>query len=144
MANTFSSLLDLIYPVGSIHLRTLCGTVKTLPEPATYLGGQWAHIQNRFLFSGDANESQYPLGKLDGEFYHTLTESETPSHNHYTGQGYRINVSKYGGLTSTNTVAWDYIPEDGSSPNRTTFYGGGEAHNNMPPYEVIRAWKRMS
>ena len=32
--------------------------------------------------------------------------------------------------------------EDG--PIRTSYVGGGESHNNMPPYLVVNMWKRTA
>lgn len=153
MANTFSSLLDLVYPIGSIYIATRQKN-KSLPNPGSCFGGSWTHIQNRFLFSGDADESKYALESLGGEFSHTLSIQEMPSHDHafqtdWSGAGWAGDYSPMGFLTINNgndgnggTLAPIYYTNIGVDIIHNT--GGGKAHNNMPPYAVVRAWKRSS
>ena len=74
-----------------------------------------------------------------GEKTHTLTVAEIPAHSHVE----QNNSATTGGLagwpardTSTNTpVATGYSTQE---------TGGGGAHNNLPPYFVLYAWKRTA
>lgn len=123
-----SDLLDLVYPVGSIYLSV--GSTA----PSTLFGGTWTQIKDTFLLgSGD----DYDLGDTGGEATHTLTIAEMPSHDHvlrasyYSSGGVAETVS-YGSQT---TGGADYACES---------RGGGQAHNNMPPYLVVSIWKRVS
>lgn len=126
----FSRSID-PYPVGSIYISGVN------ISPAAQFGGSWTQIKDKFLFCRGAT---YAAGSIPaGEATVTLTIDTMPSHNHTwdaayysgtdTGVGtYRPGVSKYkqqGTLTSSYT-------------------GGDGAHNNIPPYIVKYAWKRVS
>ena len=67
------SVLDNIYPVGSIYISV------NNTSPSTLFGGEWEQIQEKFLLSaGDTHIA----GTTGGEFTHTLTIDEMPAHNH--------------------------------------------------------------
>lgn len=119
------SALD-IYPVGSIYMSA------NSTSPATLFGGTWEQIQDTFLLSAG---STYTAGDTGGEATHTLTVDEIPSHTHTyfeidinAGQGRQANWGNdiYGRTTNTGST------------------GGGQAHNNMPPYLVVYMWKRTA
>ncbi len=121
---------DLIYPIGSIYM-----SVNNV-NPELLFGGVWEKIEDKFLL---ASSSNYELGETGGEATHTLTVNEMPSHNHSrrtSPQGYAERD------TSGNDII---SPASGSAKAVTkTSYntGGGQAHNNMPPYLVVNMWKR--
>ena len=81
----------------------------------------------------------YTAGTTGGEATHTLTVDEMPSHQHtitvHTG-GNPDGWSDYGRSYWSNV--W------GTSDPSTSLVGGGQAHNNMPPYLVVYAWRRVS
>lgn len=67
------------------------------------------------------------LGDTGGEEAHTLTEAEIPPHTHgYTGA-----------LPSLTTIVFPDEPSAVPSVETTAPTGGGQAHNNMPPYYVV-------
>lgn len=68
------------------------------------------------------------LGEEGGEEEHTLTISEIPAHNH---DGYRWVPS--GGTHNWDTTAGGNYMTSLSTGN----IGGGQDHNNMPPYIAI-------
>lgn len=73
----------------------------------------------RFVMGDDANE-----GVEGGEASHTLTVDEMPSHTHeIPGE----SCFPYG-ATPEVCVAGSIIPQN------TSATGGGQAHNNLPPY----------
>lgn len=124
------------YPVGSIYMSI------NSTSPATLFGGTWERIQGRFLLGAS---STYSAGSTGGEASHTLTTSEMPSHYHdeYLGNdgGDDSAPSGYYGwpsIASTSTKTW-WAP--GSKTSRA---GGGNAHNNMPPYLAVYIWKRTA
>ena len=124
------SLIDLIYPIGSIYMN-VANTEPSLLFPGT----EWERLKDRFLLGSGDN---YALGSTGGEATHTLTVNEIPSHNHSV-----YNENSGGGSLSVNSAiagakkgyGWNIM---------TTNTGGGAAHNNMPPYLTVNIWKRIS
>ncbi len=134
------NVLDL-YPIGSIYLSTIN------INPADYFGGTWEQIQNRFLLGAG---SSYTAGSTGGAATVTLTTNQMPSHQHTlqlkskgtstwsTAQAYTL-FSAGSGRTSFN---WDEGTANADS--RISPTGGGQAHENMPPYLVVYMWKRTA
>ena len=144
-----TNIFDLIYPVGSFYI-----SAKST-NPGTLFGGTWEQIQGKFLLG---MSSSYPAGSQGGEATHTLTEAEMPSHvghmlsnfadTSYTDRGgdtnsYYINSNNMAGLTKYNNRPWKV--EDGNEVIMVgTSRGGGQPHNNMPPYLSVYIWKRTA
>lgn len=129
-----NNLINLIYPVGSIYM-----SVNNV-SPASFLGGTWEAIEDRFLLAAG---SSYSAGSTGGAATVTLTVNEIPSHTHPIKSGY--------GDTGTNTVdSYRYQFWGGNANAWKTgnlgagATGGGAAHNNMPPYLTVYIWKRIS
>lgn len=119
-----TSILNTLYPVGSIYI----GTTATCP--IAVLGGTWELIKDKFLLgAGDT----YSLNSTGGEAAHTLTINEMPSHSHALNEYHQTGWQ--GGTTSTG---------GGLLQTYTGHTGGGQAHNNMPPYIVVNIWKRTA
>ena len=116
-----------IYPVGAIYISA------DSTNPGTLFGGVWQKIEDRFLLASGDN---YSAGTTGGEATHTLTTQEMPSHNH----GIKMNApTNFGGGSS----GWAYV--NSSDVHKwTEATGGGQAHNNMPPYLAVYVWKRVS
>lgn len=127
-----SDLLDLIYPIGSIYM-----SVNDV-NPSTLFGGTWEQIKDKFLLSkGDTYSTN---GATGGEANHTLTINEMPSHNHTTQlYGHKTN----GGVSGKHRSVWSGN-NDMAPMTWIDNTGGGQAHNNMPPYLVVNVWKRTA
>lgn len=67
------SLVDIIYPVGSIYM-----SVNNV-SPATLFGGTWQAISGRFLLAAN---NTYPLGTTGGAATKQLSVNEMPTHTH--------------------------------------------------------------
>lgn len=125
-----TDVLDLVYPVGSIYISV------SNTNPSTLFGGTWVQIKDTFLLSaGDT----YTAGNTGGEATHTLTTTEIPSHSHnaYLKAPFAIQTNggtEFAALYNTGTSSNAYI----------TNTGGGQAHNNMPPYLVVYVWERTA
>lgn len=126
-----STVLDKVYPIGSIYMSVNSANPKTL------FGGTWVQIKDRFLLAAGTT---YKAGATGGEATHKLTENEIPEHRH------SIWFPNAGGEQS---AAIGY-PEAGSKntwyaeASKTGGAGGGAAHNNMPPYLTVYVWKRTA
>ena len=118
------------YPVGSIFLA-----VNNI-NPSSFFGGTWEQIKDRFLLCAG---STYKAGNTGGEATHTLTVSEMPSHNH---EAVSTSGSDRGlALYPFSMITQNYRLADANVIRPT---GGNQPHNNMPPYLVVYAWKRVS
>lgn len=118
------------FPIGYIYLSTV------EIDPSIYFGGKWERIKDRFLLTaGDT----YKNGAIGGEANHRLTISEMPNHSHnYSSGRWYWTEKDGGGDVITNQTGTSYI-----FTRTTTATGGNNAHNNMPPYLVVYAWKRV-
>lgn len=140
-----TQLLDYIYPIGSIYM-----SVNNV-SPSDIFGGTWEKIEDTFLL---ASGSAFALGQTGGEINHTLTIDEMPSHTHNIQQreenptmvsSFYNGVYDPGGIEFIMTEAAKTIIDRTASDhlfNSST--GGGQPHNNMPPYLVVNIWKRIS
>lgn len=125
------SFLDLVYPVNSIYIS------YSHTSPAELFGGSWTRLSDTFLWGCG---SSGVIGQTGGEKNVTLTIDQMPSHQHYL-----LNYNS-GGTTA------DYSPYAVTAPGtvgyganvKTSFNGGGAAHNNMPPYTQVSIWRRIA
>ena len=69
------NIINLVYPVGSIYM-----SVNNV-SPATFIGGTWEQLKDRFLLGAG---SSYSAGSTGGAATHTLTTAQMPSHTHTT------------------------------------------------------------
>lgn len=147
------TLLDMVYPVGSIYL-SVSGT-----DPQTLFGGTWARLEDVFLLAAG---TKHAAGSTGGEEKHTLTVGEMPSHGNHLMQGrmyeelaenasndssYRSNTSYLPktAFTSTGNINRGWKDWNGGEMYPAgTLKGGGNPHNNMPPYLAVYTWKRTA
>lgn len=147
------TLLDMVYPVGSIYL-SVSGT-----DPQTLFGGTWARLEDVFLLAAGA---EHAAGSTGGEEMHTLTVGEMPSHGNHLMQGrmyqeladnasndssYRSNTLYLGKNAFASTGNFNRGWKDwngGEMYPAGTLKGGGNPHNNMPPYLAVYTWKRTA
>ena len=118
------------YPVGSVYIA------YHHTNPATLFGGTWQRIENAFLWAVDSSGT---IGQTGGEKTHTLTVNEIPAHSHessYTGD----TPLAYG---TDKIYSW-YSTEGTNMAYGRKETGGGQAHNNMPPYIQVSVWRRTA
>ena len=141
-------ILDVIYPVGTLYY-----TEDDNFDPNVSFNGTWELIKGVFILSVDPDDTDINISKkVGGEKEHLLTTEEIPSHSHtfkdtshtiYWGRGdsnvYFSNSQATAGKPPSNNPcvkqgSWTY----------TNNSGGGEPHNNMPPYYTAYCWRRIS
>lgn len=124
--------LEDVYPVGAIYMSAAA------TNPGTLFGfGTWEQIKDTFLLA--AGES-YEAGATGGEATHTLTADEMPKHSHsifYPNVGGSAGAAIGYPTTGSKNTWW-------AEASKVSETGGGEAHNNMPPYLVVYVWQRTA
>lgn len=143
ISSEVTDLINTIYPIGSIYMSV------NSTSPQTLFGGVWEQLKDRFLLGvGDT----YNNGATGGEATHTLNINEMPSHNH-TQNAHRHHFSRRnvylasgkgaGAIGHSTDPSYDDYYTNYQTPtiNNT---GGGQAHNNMPPYLTVFMWKRTA
>lgn len=135
-----NNVIDMIYPIGSIYMSV------NDTDPSMLFSGEWEQIKDRFLLcAGDT----YVNGSIGGEATHKLTIDEMPTHTHQLGLKYPGDIPNtipagldytYDGIN--NIGAYFGTVDAPTAYNNVT--GGGQSHNNMPPYLVVYVWKRIA
>lgn len=107
-------------------------------SPAARYGGSWEKVTDRFPIGAGGS---YPLESTGGEANVTLTVEQVPPHNHQM---------KYYNNESSPPSGNDWVP----AARRNTGYnvlggdtldtGGGQAHNNLPPYIAVNIWRKVA
>lgn len=121
------------YDVGDYYIS------NSSTSPAAKYGGSWTMLQGRFILGAGMG---YVLGATGGEANVTLTVDQTPSHTH-EAVGYNEDTpASSGGFLALGRRTSDspnvYL-QNAINPT-----GGGQPHNNMPPYRVAYIWYRVS
>lgn len=133
-----TTLLEAIYPVDSVYINAGNPT-----NPGTLLGfGTWSAFGPGRVLVGvgtgtddNAVDKTFAAGSTEGEYSHTLTEGEMPSHTH---EVFFDN--------SAGAGDGDPKPRNTSSSQNVTSgsAGGDQAHNNIQPSIAVYMWRRDS
>lgn len=144
------AILQTIYPVGSIYM-----TYNTTQSPSDLFGfGTWGFCGVGRVFIGqDPTDPDFDtVGEYAGSKNHTLSINEMPAHNHTPADD--SAGSNYGLLAKSapgQNVTVGNIDSQGAgnepnlvyAPKQMTSIGGGEPFSLLPPYEVVRKWRRL-
>ena len=130
------NVVDHIFPVGSLFYGG--------PDPSIrFTGTTWEQVEGRIIVGvgtgTDANEVERTFAESEtgGEYDHTLTENEMPSHRHVASSGTDDVGSGPYGIETVRSY-----PNDGT--NWTSTVGGDVAHNNVQPYVAEFIWRRTA
>lgn len=124
------SMIDCFLPVGTIIHRYDHNDPNTM-----YPGTTWVRMANTFLWGCDASGD---IGITGGEKTHTLTLGEMPMHSHSIA----VANTASGSLTASNAIRYNSSATSYNGTVYTNNSGGGQAHNNMPPYTQVSIWRR--
>ena len=103
-------------------------------NPAVKYGGYWEEVPNgTFLMAAGAGGTADQTG---GEATHTLTIDEMPSHSHELND---IGLNWSAGPRSNSAQ----ITTESGRVIAVNAVGGGQAHNNLPPYRTAHIYKRI-
>lgn len=137
-------LFNLFYPVGSYY-----ETSDENFDPNTAWGGTWVEdSQGRVTVAQTASGSFNTIGATGGEENHKLTASELPKlsgeaqlkpYDGYTTSGI-VQTTNYPGQSKVGAENISYQTPYGFKIS----FGGDQAHNNMPPYKVVKRWHRTA
>lgn len=152
-----AGVINAVYPVGSIYISTVA------TNPGTVFGvGTWTQIsRGRTIVGEGTSDATYAAAATGGESTHTLSTAEMPAHNHAassstdgshthgirtidvndgSGTSYPFRGSRVTYQNTHNTLSSGSHDHTITVNNR----GGGDAHNNMPPYLVVYIWERTA
>ena len=157
------NFLDTFYPVGSYY-----ETSDTTFNPNIAWGGTWQKDSaGRVTVAQDTSQTEFDtIGETGGSKTVTLSTDEIPAHTHdsktltasFLGRrqgndyashwaGTNTTVTKGTGRATTDGVGTTNLYQDIISFNLTHEHdsvGGGQAHENMPPYIVVNRWHRTA
>lgn len=150
-----------VYPVGSIYMSYL----DTNPN-AVFGFGTWIPIASgQALFGVDTGQTEFDAaGKTGGSKTHTLTVSEMPIHTHsqdphnhlqdshshaqqIRNTGTAGTAGAQGANTANNATAGTTGAATATNQPATAVNqnaGGGQAHNNLPPYFCVYIFRRTA
>lgn len=109
-------LMQLVFPIGSTYIT------QDNTNPATILEfGTWERLKGKVCLGlAEDDEDLDEIGKTGGEKEHTLTLNELPAKEYITNENGSITLNVGSGNAHLGTQQ-----------------GGGQAHNNMQPFEVV-------
>lgn len=162
-------MLETIYPIGSIYMSVnnvspsnlFGGTWEAIEDRfllaagSTYTAGDTGGEATHVLTTAETPAHTHTRGTMNitGTWTTSWNKTVRGFHNlQTTGAFYpTVDTSKPGRITSEDNYANNSgstgIPNFDASRNwtgETSSVGGGEAHNNMPPYLAVYIWKRVS
>ena len=126
------------YPIGSICM------FNTNIDPNEMYGGTWVRIKGKFIFGAD--DDTYPLGSEGGEATHTLTVDKLPENmGTFRTLSWGVDNTATGAFSVTSQLA-DRDASVGNSYGTAQYKlsGGGQPHNNMPPYVAFYIWAKVA
>ena len=147
---TVSQIVDLICPVG----RSILDTTGVNPS-TQYPGTTFVQThRGRAVFGEGTSDQVFAGAATGGASTHQLTQAETPvkSHSHgITDPGHTHGISASvtdGGLNNTHDsgdpTGFNELTQSNTTGISVNAQGdaSADAHNNLPPYEVLYVWKR--
>ena len=130
-----TSWANKFFPVGSIYMSV------NSTSPASFLGGTWEQIKDRFLLSaGDTYTNGDAGGSADA-----VVVSHTHTLRSLTDTGFtRWGTNVGGSATYVGPVGGTTTYDSGGPTMWNDNTGVDGTGKNMPPYLVVNIWKRIA
>lgn len=155
LTNLKENIIDTVYPVGSIYTSESDSTIDSVESRFKTFGKEtkWKKYGEGKTLVGEGTGTDSTgtrqtfsvsnNSKNLGEYNHTLTIDEMPSHAHTTTVYWDVSRMEENFLTNLwikggKSVATTYGT---SAPTNST--GGGLSHNNIQPYVTVYMYKRI-
>ena len=126
MANTWTTLLDVVYPVGSVYIT------GSETSPASTFGGTWSQVKSGLL--GCAGSTGLAENLSTGGSS-TISVNQMPSHAHSVP----LYWADYGGSSVGHTTYWGNHIGASMTSNAT---GGGQPY--YPAHISFNVYRRTA
>jgi microcystin-dependent protein len=127
---SISEIQKKLLPIGVINMWS--GALNEIPIGWALCDGTngTPNLKGRFIVGYDSGDSDYnQIGKSGGAKTVALTEAQMPVHSHYGHVTQGSNTWRGGGDSSGTNAT--------SVPGNTNNKGGGQPHENRPPYYTL-------
>ena len=145
MLKISKDLFDLLYPVGTYYETS---NANWTPSSAGWYGTWQEDTAGKTTVAKSTDTEFNSIGKTGGEKKHKLTIEEMPNHTHEM-RVVKDNETNSGGSfpkannSQGNNNGWsDYVYDITNYAINNK--GGGQSHNNLQPYIVVRRWHRTA
>ncbi len=141
--NTSKEYLNKIYPIGSIYMS------MNNTSPATFLGGTWEPLKDRFLIGAG---NSYSVNSTGGSTSHSHSLSARGGANirKVANIFFEGRISDAGTMPSSSEKWWQTTANSDSAITSITsengrgvgLYGNTDSKTTLPPYIAVYMWKR--
>ena len=120
------SAINTAMPSGGIIIWS--GSIVSIPSGWYLCDGNNStpDLRGKFILGAGG---AYGKGAIGGEETHVLTITEMPSHDHVMSSAWTQGLTDYVDDSNMNAAR--------NAGEHTSNTGGGQAHNNMPPYFAL-------
>lgn len=135
--NGIAELYNAIFPVGQIVIK------GDNEDYSNWLGFTWERTAvGKVLVGIDSTDTDFnTIGKTGGEKKHTLLQKEMPKE---IGQALIYDSGTTEKSSSTDALTTQWTNKYRSGLYNVVNENGGNAHNNVQPYQVVAFWKRVA
>ena len=132
-----ADLYNAIFPVGQIVIK------GDNEDYSNWLGFTWERTAvGKVLVGIDSTDTDFnTIGKTGGAKKVTLTKNELPKE---IGQALLYDTNAQVQSSSTDALHTQWTNKYRSGLYNVVNENGGNAHNNLQPYQVVAYWKRIA